>query len=402
MKVLFADAVDESRLGGLLADGHECVVEPSLSSDELVARVPGFDVLVVRSTKVTPAAIAAATTLSLIVRAGAGTDNIATDDAAANGIYVSNVPGRNATAVAELTMGLLLAVDRRIADGAADLRNDQWNKKEYSKADGVYGKTMAIVGLGSIGLQVAERAKAFGLSLVALRRPNRSPETEQRIRSIGIRLVDSEDALLADADIVSIHVPNTPDTQGLVNAEFLAKLPENAILLNTARGSSMIEADLLAALNRGLRAGLDVYPDEPSSGTADFTSAIAGHINVVGSHHIGASTSQAQAATVEGTVEVIEAFGRGDVLNCINLETSALGSTVISIRHQDRVGVLAKVFEILRTDGLNVKQMENRVFKGSLAAVAIINIDGALNDSARDALNAIDEVFGVQCVARVA
>ena len=120
------------------------------------------------------------------------------------------------------------------------------------------------------------------------------------------------------------------------------------------------------------------------------------------SHHIGASTEQAQAATVAGTIEVIEAFGRGDVQNCVNLETDVLGTTTVSIRHEDKVGVLAQVFQILRTNGLNVKQMENRVFKGSLAAVAIINIDGDLPDDARQDLESIDEIFGVQCVERAA
>ena len=400
MRILFADAVDESRLERLRSGGHECVVEPSLSSDDLAARVPGFEVLVVRSTKVTAATIQAGANLSLIVRAGAGTDNIDTDLAAERAVYVANVPGRNSTAVAELTIGLLLAVDRRIADGAQELREGTWNKAEYRTADGVFGKSIGIVGLGAIGLEVAQRAKAFGMDVIAVRKPNRSEGTERRIRQVGVRLVDSLEDLVPQCDVVSIHVPKTAETAGLVDADFLAMMRPNAILLNTARGETMVEADLLAALNGGLRAGLDVYPNEPSGSSGPFESVIAAHPNVVGSHHIGASTEQAQSATVDGTIEVIEAFETGEIRNCVNLETSVLGASTIAIRHEDKVGVLAKVFQALRTAGMNVQQMENQVFRGSRAAVATINIDGQLDDATRSLIEELPEVFGVACVDR--
>lgn len=398
MRILIADAMEESRLDRLRNAGHEVVIEPSLSSDQLAARVPGFDVLVVRSTKVNAAALSAGDCLGLVVRAGAGVDNIDMATASARGVHVSNVPGVNSVAVAELAMGLLLAVDRRITDGTADLRSGAWNKAEYRKADGVATKTIGIVGLGSIGLAVAERARAFGMTVVAVRRDGRSPAIEQRIRSIGIRLVDDLDTLLGTSDVVSIHVPKSDDTTGLVNAEFLAKMKSDAILLNTARGETMVADDVIMALDNGLRAGLDVFPDEPSSGTADFDSALARHPNVVGTHHIGASTTQAQVAIVEATIDLICAYGAGDVRNCVNLDTSTDGTTTITIRHEDKVGVLAQVFAVMRRHGLNVQQMRNEVFSGRKAAVAIIATDGSLGEAEVDELRAIDEVFGVQVV----
>ena len=397
MRLLFADSLDESRLSSLRDAGHEVIVDAGLGADDLPGAIAGVDVLVVRSTKVTAETIEAADQLGLIVRAGAGTDNVDKVAASAKGIYVCNVPGQNAVAVAELTMGLLLAIDRHLADGAADLRNGVWNKKKYTKADGVYGKTMGIIGLGDIGMAVAERAKAFGLTVIAERKHGRAPATLQRIRSIGIQLVDSRDELLAQADVVSIHVPKSDGTIGMVDSAFLAALPDRAIVLNTSRGDIVVAEDLIAAMDeRGIRAGLDVYPGEPASATADFESALASHPNVVGSHHIGASTSQAQDAVAAGTIQVVEAYAAGDVVNCVNLVKEPLGTCVLVIRHEDEVGVLAKVFAVLRQRGLNIQQMQNQLFSANGAAVATINVEGTVDTECLDALADIHEVIDVR------
>lgn len=399
MQILFADDIRATQLAPLDELGHDVVLEPALTSDDLIERLPGVDVLAVRGTKVSQEAIAAADRLGLIVRAGAGTDNIDLASASDNGIYVCNVPGRNAVAVAELTMGLLLAIDRNIPDGVADLRQGAWNKGRYSDADGLYGKSIAIVGLGDIGLAVAERAKAFGLRVLAVRREQRSATTQAGIQSIGIRLVDTVEQLLAEADIVSFHVPKSPDTRGLVDAELLALLKPGAILLNTSRGDVVDEAALLAALDRGdIRAGLDVWQNEPGAKAGEFTSALAAHPRVVGTHHIGASTDQAQRSVAEGTVEVIEAYLNGEVMNCVNLDMNATGATCLTIRHLDRVGVLAQIFDVLRAHGLNVQQMQNRIFAGGQAAVATINVDGDPMDTVVDQLHEIDEVLAASLV----
>ncbi len=396
MRILFADAVDEGRVATLESAGHVCRLEPSLTAETLPEAIGDAEALVVRSTKVTAATIEAGTHLGIVVRAGAGTDNVDKDAASAAGVYVCNVPGRNAIAVAELTMGLLLAIDRHIADGVADLRAGQWDKGRYIEADGLAGKTMSIVGLGDIGLAVAERAKAFGLSLQALRKDGRSESVLARIRAIGIRLVDDEATLLAGADIVSIHVPKSESTTGLVNADFLAKLPDRAIVLNTSRGDVVDEPALIAALDqRGMRAGLDVYANEPSSSQAPFQSALAAHPSVVGSHHIGASTTQAQESVADGTIEVLVAFDAGRVINCVNLVSEATGTACLSVRHLDRIGVLAKVLEVLSTEGHNVEQMQNQLFTGGVSAVATINIEGLATDELLRKLDAIEEVIGV-------
>jgi len=396
MRILFADSVDEARLEPLVQAGHECIIEAATTADDMPERISGIDVLVVRSTKVTAETIAASDILGLIVRAGAGTDNVDKAAASAAGIYVCNVPGRNAVAVAELTMGLLLAVDRRIADGVIDLRSGQWNKKTYSKAEGLFGKTMGIVGLGDIGFEVALRAKAFGLSVTAVRKDDRDHISLQRIRSTGIQLVPDLATLLGGADIVSVHVPGASNTVGMVDAAFLATMKHGAVLLNTSRGDVVDEEALIAAMDsNAIKAGLDVWADEPGSGTSSFSSKLAQHASVVGSHHVGASTEQAQDSVAAGTVEVISAYLSGNVVNCVNLTKGASGATTLSVRHFDEVGVLAQVLQVLRRSGHNVQQMQNQVFVGSGAAVAAIGIKGSPDQALLDQLNDIAEVIGV-------
>jgi D-3-phosphoglycerate dehydrogenase len=396
MHLLFADRLPEQTIVDLEARGHVCVMEPDLTADDLPARIAGFDGLVVRSTKVKRAVFEAADRLTLVIRAGAGTNTIDTDAAATVGVFVSNVPGRNAAAVAELTMGLLLAIDRRIADNVADLRAGHWDKKRYSKAGGLLGSTMGIIGLGSIGLAVAERAAAFGIEVRSLAKPGRSEYVVTRAEELGITMCDSMPELVSSSDIVSLHVPASEDTRHLVDDSFLQLMRPGAILLNTSRGDVVDEGALLKALDAGaVRAGLDVYSDEPSSGKGAWDSPLARHPGVVGTHHIGASTEQAQRAIAAGVTEVVDAFMAGEVRHCVNLDPSRLGSITLTIRHLDRVGVLAQVLDRLSTAGLNVEHMENRVFRGGQAAVASIDVAGKASDSLLAALREIPHVLSV-------
>jgi D-3-phosphoglycerate dehydrogenase len=304
-------------------------------------------------------------------------------------------------AVAELTLGLLLALDRHIPAAANDLRNGIWNKAEYSEADGLMGKTFGIIGVGEIGLAVAERARSFGMTVVAERKANRRPDIEARIRSIGIRLVDDLDAILAESDIVSIHVPGGERTVNLVDAGFLDSMKPNSILLNTSRGEVVDEEALLDAIeSKGIRAGLDVFRNEPGDGTGEFASRLAAHPSVVGTHHTGASTQQAQDATSAGTIDVIEAYRAGDPTNCVNVVRTRVGTTTITIRHFDRVGVLAAALAVLRKADINVQTMVNKVFEGSNAAMAIIDVSREVAEDVKRQLAALDNVIQVQTRGR--
>lgn len=395
MRILVADSLEQEAIAELEARGHTCEVDPGIAAEDLPDRVAGADVLVVRSTKVAADVFDAADRLGLVVRAGAGTNTIDTTAAADRGVMVANVPGRNSAAVAELTLGLLLAVDRRIADGVADLRAGRWRKKEYGKAKGLLGSTIGIVGLGSIGLLVAERAAAFGMHVQAVAK-ERVPDVEARAADLGITMVASLEELVSTADVVSVHVPAGAGTTALVDRELLARMRPDAILLNTSRGDVVDEEALLEALDDGrVRAGLDVWADEPASGSAEWTSTLAQHPRVVGSHHVGASTQQAQAATAAGVVEVVDAFAAGDALNCVNLDPRHLGAVTVTVRHLDRPGVLADVLRIVSTAGLNVEHMENLVFTGGRAAVANLDVAGSVPPELVEEIAALGDVLGV-------
>lgn len=396
MRILIADAVIEDRVEALRERGHECVVDAGLDAAGLPAALAGTDpdALVVRSTRVTVDALDAGRRLALIIRAGAGTDTIDVAEASCRGVYVCTVPGRNAVAVAELAMALLLAVDRGVADAASELRGGHWDKPRYSAGRGLYGRTLAIVGVGNIGLATAERAAAFGMNVVVSDTP-RAPDIEARLTALGARRASSTAELLAGADAVSIHVPSGPGTHHLVDDGFLSLLPDGAVVINTSRGDVVDEGALIRALDeRSMRAGLDVFADEPA-GTGVFDSPLARHERVVGTHHIGASTAQAQEAVADGVVEIVDGWMSGEVVGCVNVAERQEGSRSLLVRHLDRVGVLASILLQLRTRGVNVKQMSNEVFAGNVAAVARIHVEGEITAELVAAIDDIDEVIGV-------
>lgn len=394
MKVLLADTLPPHAVARLESAGDEVLQKSDLTADDLPSAIAGAEVLVVRSTEVTAAALDAADQLGLVVRAGAGTNTIDCDHAATLGIYVCNVPGRNALAVAELTMGLLIAVDRHIAVATADLRKGHWNKSAYSRADGLFGRRMGIIGLGDIGIATASRATAFGIDVVAVAKPDRSAANLRRAEAAGVSYVADLDALLATSDIVSLHVPGDASTRGMVGAGFLAGMKDGATLLNTSRGDVVDEAALIHAMDRkGIRAGLDVFSGEPATGRAEFESALARHPNVVATHHIGASTEQAQHAVADGTIDAIEAYRRGGVVDCVNMEATPAHAATLTIRHHDKVGVLAAVLQVLRAAELNISTMQNQIFAGATAAVATIDVGASVSDEVLRRLNEIPDVI---------
>ena len=318
MEVLIADEFPAGHLRRLEEDGHECTFRPDLGACDLAGALGGSEALVARSTRVTERSLRAGPRLGLVVRAGAGTNTIDVEAASALGISVCNVPGRNAVAVAELTLGLLIALDRRIADNVADLRAGRWDKKRYSRARGLMGARLGIVGLGAVGMGVAERAHAFGLRIGVLAK-RRAPAIEARLQALGARFAPSVEALAEESEILSFHLPATPESKGLLGEKLLRHVRHGAIILHTSRGDVVDEEALLAAIEeKDLRVGLDVYRNEPASGRSDFDSPLARHPNVYGTHHIGASTDQAQAAVADGVVAILNAFARGEVRNRVN------------------------------------------------------------------------------------
>jgi len=392
MKVLVADTFEPSGIDGLRAAGCDVLYEPDLKDDALAQAIAssGAEVLVVRSTKVT-APMLDAGRLALIVRAGAGYNTIDVAGASTRGIYVSNCPGKNAIAVAELAFGLILAVDRRIPDNVAALRGGTWNKKEYAKGLGLHGRTLALLGVGAIGQEMIRRAAGFGMNVVIWSRrfdgrdgeptdaEARELGVESALRTVKVDLAPTAADAAARGDVVSLHVALGPETKQLVNAALLGRMKPGAILINTARGEILDYAAVADAVKtRGLKVGLDVYANEPSAGTAPFADALVALPGVYGTHHIGASTDQAQEAIAAETVRIVRSYKEtGRVPNVVNLARRTPATHMLVVRHRDRPGVLAHVFSHLRQANLNVQETENIVFEGAEAAVARINLDGA-------------------------
>src|SRR5215203_514635 len=388
MKVLIADNFEKSGIEGLQAAGCEVVQQPELKDEALTRAIAETqaDVLVVRSTKVTEAMLNAGR-LSLVVRAGAGYNTIDVAAASRRGIYVSNCPGKNSIAVAELTMALILALDRRVPDNVTELRAGRWNKKEYSKAQGLHGQTLGLLGAGNIATEVIRRAAAFGLGIVLWSRrfdgedrPLSDAEAQElELAGIPVALAPSPAEVAARCDILSVHLALQPETRGLVDAAILAKLKPGAMLINTSRGELIDHAALTTALQeKGLRVGFDVFDSEPATATGEMNDPIIGLPGVYGTHHIGASTTQAQEAIAAETVRIVRTYMEtGKVPNVVNLARKTPASHMLVVRHRDRPGVLAHVFEHLRAANLNVQETENIVFEGAEAAVARINLDHA-------------------------
>jgi D-3-phosphoglycerate dehydrogenase len=387
MRVLIADKFEQSGRDGLQAIGCDVSYQADLKDEALTAAILEItpDVLVVRGTKVTEAMLAGGQ-IKLVVRAGAGYNTIDVAAASRRGIYVSNCPGKNSIAVAELAFALILALDRRIADNVIALRRGEWNKKEFSKARGLFGRTLGLIGVGKIGAEMIPRARAFGMPVIVWGRSL----TPERAAELGVEYKSTPAEVAREADIVSVHVALNADTRASLGADFFAVMREGAYFINTARGEVVDQAALIEAIkSRGIRAGLDVYAGEPTSGTGEFTDEIAREANLYGTHHIGASTDQAQEAIAAETVRIVREFKEtGQVPNVVNLAQQTPATHRLVVRHLDRPGVLATVLDAIKSEHINVQEMENIVFAGAEAAVARINLDNAPSKQLLDGLRA--------------
>jgi D-3-phosphoglycerate dehydrogenase len=377
MKVLIADKFPEGKLDAVKKAGYDVVYDQGLKGDTLLAALKkeGPDVLVVRSTVVEKSMIESTPSLSLIIRAGSGYNTIDVKTASERSVYVANCPGKNAVAVAELTLGLLLSLDRRIPDNIIELREGRWNKKEYSKAAGLHGRTLGIIGVGQIGREVISRAKAFGMKVTAWSRSL----TEEKAQELGVEFARTPLDVAVHADAVSVHLALTDDTREFIGSEFFNKMKPGSFFINTSRAEIVDEKALFDAIEeKGLRAGLDVFSGEPSQKEGAFEGKMRTS-SAYATHHIGASTEQAQNAVADETVRILhEYLVTGHVYNCVNIMEKTPASYILSVHHKNRVGVLAGVLDIVREAAINVERMENIIFAGGDGACARIQIDGKL------------------------
>lgn len=394
MRVLIADKFEESGRHELAMMGVDVAYEPDLGGETLEAKLAGsdFNVLIVRSTKVT-AAMIEKSNLSLIIRAGAGYNTIDVEAASANGVYVSNCPGKNSQAVAELAFGLMITCDRHIADNVSDFRAGKWSKGAYSKARGLHGRTLGLVGLGKISQEMITRAKAFGMNVIVQSRWL----TGETAAALGVGRAESLAELAAASDFVSVHAALTPASRGMIDASVFDAMRPGTVFINTSRGEVVDEAALIDAVtSKGIVAGLDVFANEPAGGSGTIESPLMGLKNVYVTHHIGASTDQAQEAVAAETVRIVGEFKlKGTVPNVVNVRKAEVATHLLVVRHVDKVGVLAQVLAVLKSEEISVQEMENIVLSGAKAAIAQIAVDRAPSAEAVASIRAIAEVFDI-------
>lgn len=369
MKILIADKFPERYIQQFKDLGLEVIYSPKLGEDNLHENIKDIDILVVRSTIVNKRTINESENLSLIIRAGAGVNNI--DMAAANnkGVYVTNCPGKNSIAVAELTIGLMISLDRRIPDNVKDFKDGKWNKAEYSKSEGLFGKTLALIGVGNIGKEVAKRALALGMNVYG--------KDISRIEGIAIKDFSEMDQLLPLADVVSVHLPLTSETRGLFNEKMFSYLKPNSIFINTSRSEIINETALIDAIKtKHLKVGLDVFNDEPDAKDGFVSSPLQSLDNVYITHHIGASTEQAQNAIAEETVNIVRDFiNSGIIPHWVNRAKKTDAHYLLVVKHFDKPGVLASIFDVLREGNINIEEVENVIFEGGIAACCTMKLN---------------------------
>jgi D-3-phosphoglycerate dehydrogenase / 2-oxoglutarate reductase len=397
MRVLVADRLSESSLDEMRTLGVEVSYEPDLDAAELPSRLEGVNVLVVRGTEVSKVAFDAGSALNLVIRAGAGVKNIDVATASERGIYVANCPGKNASAVAELTFTLIGCLDRRVPDAVASLRAGRWEKNEYARAAGLRGRSLGILGLGHVGRSVAKIAQAYGMTCYAWSRSL----TTAKASELGVTRATSPAELAKLSDIFTVHLDLTERTRGIVDRQVLSALKPGAFFINTAR-EELVDYDALLELivQKGLRVGLDVLPAEPQTRNATYHHPILDSGLVYAVPHLGASTDEAQIAIANETVRILRSFlTKGEVPNVVNIAESSWSRYQLVVRHVDQVGALANVLGVLKRHGINVQELDNTVFEGARAACAKIRLSSRPSDACLSEIMAFSgEVLHVDLV----
>ncbi len=392
IKVLVADKFPDKYIQQMKDLDLEVIYNPKLGEKDLPEAAKDVDIVVVRSTVVNEETINNSKKLNLIIRAGSGVNNINIAAANRKGVYVTNCPGMNAVAVAELTMGLMISLDRFIPDNVSDFNKGIWNKDKYSKGKGLKGKTLGLIGVGNIGKEVAKRALAFEMNVYG--------KDISRIEGVQIKDFSEMDQLLPLCDVVSIHLPATPQTKGLFNKQMFSYMKNGAYLINTSRHDIVIEDDLLEAINeKNIRYACDVFKGEPEAKSGEVSSKLQNNPNIYVTHHIGASTEQAQDAVAEETINIIKHFVHSGVIDhWVNRAKVTDAHYQLVVKHYDKPGVLASVLDVIRSGNINIEEIENIIFEGGIAACCTLKLQTAVT---ADMLKTISENPNVLSVSHV-
>jgi len=395
MKIVVADLFSQDGIEDMKKMGHNVVYEPKVVGADFVKLMGELMpvVLVVRSKKVTKEVIDADPKLEMVIRAGAGVDTIDVDYCSKKGIYVTNCPGKNSVAVAELAMGLMLSVDRRIPENNQFLKEGKWEKGLYAECNGLKGRTVGLLGIGNVGKEVCKRCIAFEMKVIAWDIFISTAD----MAAMGATKVETPEDIAKGADIISVHVPAVKDTIKMINKNFLKLMKPDTVLINTARGNLVVEEDLIERLDtvKGFWYASDVFNGEPAEKKAAYDNKLAKHPKVFGTHHIGASTKEAETAIGIEAVRMVKEYGlMKKVNNCVNLAQDIKTTHNITVKYVNEVGTLASILALFTENKLKIEELCNEVFKERKACVAGIHFTGDIAHK-DELVAAISKVSGV-------
>ncbi|MCK4341344.1 MAG: hydroxyacid dehydrogenase [Phycisphaerae bacterium] len=400
MRILVTCELPTATLEQLRSLASDVGYRPGITAPELRNNVADVGVLIVGNTRVSPEIIDHAESLQVIVRAGPGPGNVALEEASAQGIFITHCPDMHASAVAELTFGLILALDRRIVENTLALREGRWNRAEFTDARGLAGRTIGILGYGPVGRLVARRALAFDMHVVAWSplSPATTPTSEPEIE-----FCNWPRELARRSDIVTVHASADDELETLIDAEFLQSMPPGAYLVHVGHPGAADEAALAEAIEeRNLRVALDVFSSAPTGDQAHFRCQLCNLPGVIATQHIGPLTEQARRATADEIVRIVRAYlVSGEVLNCLNLAEHSPATWQLVLRIRDQVGVMASILGAVRADGINAEEITSRVFTGAKASCCTIALDERPSTEALDAIRSLPDVLHLELRAVV-
>jgi D-3-phosphoglycerate dehydrogenase len=394
MRIVVADEMELEPFLDLPLLGVEVSHRPELDAATLPEALDDVQVLVVRSTPVTAAAIERSRQLSLIVSAGVEVNMIDLEAASDHGVFVANCRGKNAAAVAELTFALILSLDRQLVDATIDLRAGRWDQQRYLGAPGIEGRRIGIAGLGAVGQRVLSCARAFGMAPHAW---SRSLTPAQAAR-MGVGYCSSLEELASHSDVLTVHLPLRADTRQRIGREVLEALPDGAAFIHTAHPEILDYAALReVGPRKRLRVGLDVYPDEPKEPVSALTEAAFQGGLVYGTPHVAGSTRRADLAVAREVCRIVRAFAtEGEVPNAVNSCRNTPARFIVALRMLDRVGVLANALNVIKRHGINVEEITNTVFDGARAACTRLRVSGRPTEACLQEISAFAEVLHVE------
>jgi D-3-phosphoglycerate dehydrogenase len=399
MKILAACELPSNALQQLRSLASEVAHAPRADAQELRGKLSGVGILIVGERRVSAEMLSAADALQMIVRAGPGPGDVDVEEASNQGIFVTHCPDNHATAVAELTFALMLALDRRLIENTLALREGRWTRTKLDDARGLAGRTLGILGYDAIGRLVARRARAFDMQVVAWS-PVPSPHTPEEPH---VEFCNWPRELARRADFVTVHYIRDHAHETVVTADFLQNMKSGTCLVHVGHPGAADEAALAQAVEQGrLRVAVDVFTASPSGDHARLRTRLCELPGVVCTQHIGPLTEQAKQATAQAVVDVVRAFlVSGEVRHCLNLADRSPATWQLVLRARDQVGVMAGILEAIRADGINAEEITSRVFTGAKAAWVTIALDERPSTEALDALRGLPDVLHLELRAVV-